>query len=85
MRPHVPVRSTNENGWIVVRSQAGSEAVTEAVLRTLQQVDPKVTFTELSTMTGVLGDSLWRQRFAALLVPDKHASWECGWRWVRLG
>jgi ABC-type antimicrobial peptide transport system permease subunit len=54
------------SAWIVVRSKAGSEPVAEAVRRTLQQVDPDVTITELATMTGVLGDSLWRQRFAAV-------------------
>lgn len=56
------------NGWIVVRSKNGAESVVEEIRSALQKVDPDVTTVEVATMTGVLGDSLWRQRFAALLV-----------------
>jgi predicted permease len=61
---HVPSAS----GWIVVRSKARAESVAKEIRRAVQSVDPEVTITELATMTGVLGDSLWRQRFAAFLV-----------------
>jgi putative ABC transport system permease protein len=56
------------NAWIVVRSRAGAGSVADALRSTLQKADPDVTITEVATMTGVLGDSLWRQRFAAFLV-----------------
>ncbi|HYL78583.1 MAG TPA: ABC transporter permease [Bryobacteraceae bacterium] len=56
------------SGWIVVRSKDGAEPVLAAIRSAMQKVDPDVAITEMATMTGVLGDSLWRQRFAALLV-----------------
>jgi hypothetical protein len=56
------------SAWIVVRSKARAEPVAEEIRRAVQSVDPEVTITEVATMTGVLGDSLWRERFAAFLV-----------------
>jgi ABC-type antimicrobial peptide transport system permease subunit len=61
---HLPSASA----WIVVRARGGEDSVAEAIRSAVQRVDSDVTITEVATMTGVLGDSLWRQRFAALLV-----------------
>jgi putative ABC transport system permease protein len=54
--------------WIVVRSKAGAEPVAEAVRSAVHRVAPDVAITEVASMTEILGDSLWRQRFAAILV-----------------
>jgi len=51
--------------WLVARA-AGS--VADTLRRVVHDVDPEIAVVESSTMTSVLGDSLWRERFSALLV-----------------
>jgi putative ABC transport system permease protein len=62
--PHLPSNSA----WVVVRTKAGTEAAAEAIRRAVRAVDPEIAIVEQATMTNILADSLWRQRFAALLV-----------------
>jgi predicted permease len=56
------------SAWLVVRAKGGADSISSAVRKAVQNVDPDVAIVELSTMTSVLSDSLWRQRFAAMLV-----------------
>jgi putative ABC transport system permease protein len=58
----------SSSAWLVVRAKGGAGSITDAVRRGVESVDPDVAIVELSTMTGVLSDSLWRQRFTAMLV-----------------
>ena len=58
----------SSSAWLVVRARGSAESIAEAVRNAVHNVDPDVPIVELSTMTGVLADSLWRQRFAATLV-----------------
>jgi len=61
---HLPSGSA----WVVVRSRGPASAVVDEIRQAIRQVDSDVGITELATMTDILSDSLWRQRFAALLV-----------------
>jgi predicted permease len=61
---HLP----SSNAWIVVRTSTAPDSVAAAVRRAVQAVDSELAITEVATMTGVVQESLWRQRLAALLV-----------------
>ena len=61
---HLPSASV----WTVVRSHAPADLVAEAIRKAVREADSDVAVIEVATMTNVLTDSLWRQRFAALLV-----------------
>jgi putative ABC transport system permease protein len=56
------------NAWIVVRTHVQPNSVAAGVSRAVQDVDADLAITEVATMSGILRDSLWRQRLAALLV-----------------
>ncbi len=53
---------------MAVRSRGPASAVVDEIRQAIRQVDSDVGITELATMTDILSDSLWRQRFSALLV-----------------
>jgi putative ABC transport system permease protein len=56
------------NAWIVVRTRAQPYSIAPGVSQAVRDVDPDLAITEVATMSGILRDSLWRQRLAALLV-----------------
>ena len=61
---HLP----SSSAWVVVRARGGVASVAEQIRSAVRGVDADVAIVELASMTDVLRDSLWRQRFAALLV-----------------
>ncbi len=61
---HLPSASA----WVVVRSRGPASSVVDEIRQAVGRVDSDVGIVELATMTDILSDSLWRQRFAALLV-----------------
>lgn len=61
---HLPSPSV----WIGVRSRGSPESVAEAIRKAVREADSDVAIVEVARMTDVLSDSLWRQRFAALLL-----------------
>jgi predicted permease len=56
------------NAWLIARSKGDAGSIAVALQRTVQTIDPDIGIAELSSMTSVVGDSLWRERFSALLV-----------------
>jgi putative ABC transport system permease protein len=56
------------NGWLVVRSRAAPEAIARAVQDAVAGVDRDVAIANVTTMAQVLGESMWRQRFTAILL-----------------
>jgi putative ABC transport system permease protein len=56
------------NAWLVVRTSAEPTAVAAAVREAIQSVDADLGITEVAPMSGVVQESLWRQRLAALLI-----------------
>jgi putative ABC transport system permease protein len=56
------------DAWIVARARGNADSIANALRRVVHDVDPEIGVIELTTMTSVVGDSLWRERFSALLV-----------------
>jgi putative ABC transport system permease protein len=56
------------NAWLVARAKGDGGSIADALCRVVHDIDPEIGIVELSTMSNVVGDSLWRQRFAAILV-----------------
>jgi ABC-type antimicrobial peptide transport system permease subunit len=56
------------NTWLIARARGDIGSVDSALRQAIHDIDPEIGIVELSTMTSVVGDSLWRQRFSALLV-----------------
>jgi predicted lysophospholipase L1 biosynthesis ABC-type transport system permease subunit len=56
------------NAWVVAHARSNASSALESLRRAVQQVDPEIGIVEGTTMTGEVGDSLWRERFSALLV-----------------
>lgn len=56
------------NAWLVARTRGDPGSVAHVLGRVVHDVDPEIAIVESSTMTQVVGDSLWRERFSALLV-----------------
>jgi ABC-type antimicrobial peptide transport system permease subunit len=56
------------NTWLIARAKGDTGSIDSAMRQVIHDVDPEIGIVELSTMTNVVGDSLWRERFSALLV-----------------
>lgn len=56
------------DAWLIARTKDGAGSVTNALGRVVHDIDPDIAIVESSTMTSVISDSLWRERFSALLV-----------------
>jgi hypothetical protein len=56
------------DAWIVARARGNADSIASALRRVVHDVDPEIGIVELTTMTSVVADSLWRERFSALLV-----------------
>jgi predicted lysophospholipase L1 biosynthesis ABC-type transport system permease subunit len=56
------------NAWLIARARGDNGSISNALRRAVHDVDPEIGIVELSTMTSVVGDSLWRERFSALLI-----------------
>jgi putative ABC transport system permease protein len=56
------------DAWIVARATGDAESMGGALQKAVHDIDPEVGIVELITMIDAIGDSLWRERFSALLV-----------------
>jgi predicted permease len=54
--------------WLAARTNADPLALASAVQREIHAIDRDLPILELSSMEGVIADSLWRPRFAAILI-----------------
>jgi putative ABC transport system permease protein len=58
----------SEDTWIVARANADTASIGIALQKAIHDTDPEIGIKKTATMTGVIGDSLWRERLSALLV-----------------
>ena len=58
----------SEDVWIVVRASGSTDAIASALQNTVHAIDPEIGIVQLNTMAKIVDDSLWRQRFSALLM-----------------
>jgi len=56
------------NAWVAVRSKGDPSSVAVAAQAAIRQLDPDLAITEVRPMPAVMSDSLWRPRFAAVLI-----------------
>jgi putative ABC transport system permease protein len=61
---HLPPASV----WLMARAGGQAASIENPLRAAVRNIDPEIGQVELSTMTDVLGDSLWRQRLSAVLV-----------------
>jgi putative ABC transport system permease protein len=56
------------NAWVAIRTAGAPSSVAAAVQSAIRQFDSDLAITEVQTMPAVMSDSLWRPRFAAVLI-----------------
>jgi len=56
------------NARLIARAKGGASSIANALRQVVHGVDPEIGAVELSAMNSAVGDSLWRERFAALLL-----------------
>jgi len=56
------------NVWLIVRARDSTDSLATALRHVIHDIDPEIGIVESSSMTTVVADSLWRERFSALLV-----------------
>jgi len=56
------------DAWMVARARRDAESIARALQRLVRDADPEIGIVEVSTMSSVVADSLWRERFSALLL-----------------
>jgi len=56
------------NAWLVVRSAARPETLARALRSTIERVDGDLAVTDVESLETVASNSIWRQRFAMLLL-----------------
>jgi putative ABC transport system permease protein len=61
---HLP----SAGAWLVARARGQAASIENTLRVAVRNIDPEIGQVELSTMTDVLGNSLWRQRLSAVLV-----------------
>jgi putative ABC transport system permease protein len=54
--------------WIVARARGQADSIGSALREAVHDIDPEIGIVEMITMSNAIGDSLWRERFSALLV-----------------
>jgi putative ABC transport system permease protein len=54
--------------WLIARASGQAASIENPLRVAVRNIDPEIGQVELSTMTDVLGNSLWRQRLSAVLV-----------------
>jgi predicted permease len=54
--------------WIVARASGDAASIGGALQNAIHDIDPEIGIVEITTLTNVIADSLWRERFSALLV-----------------
>lgn len=58
----------SEDTWIVARASGDTESIGRALQKAVYDVDPEIGIVETVPMLRVIADSLWRERFSALLT-----------------
>jgi predicted permease len=58
----------SEDTWIVARASGDTESIGRALQKAVHDVDPEIGIVETIPMPRVIADSLWRERFSALLI-----------------
>jgi predicted permease len=56
------------NAWLIVRTREDVASMGNALRQVVHNVNAEIGVTELSTMSEVVSDSLWRERFSAVLI-----------------
>jgi putative ABC transport system permease protein len=56
------------NAWLIVRTRGDAASIGNALRQTVHNVNADIGVNELSTMNEVVSDSLWRERFSAVLI-----------------
>jgi predicted permease len=56
------------DAWIVARAKGDADSIGGALQKAVHGIDPEIGIVEMITMSNAIGDSLWRERFSALLV-----------------
>ena len=56
------------NAWLIVRTRGDAASIGNALRQAVHNVNAEIGVTELSTMSEVVSDSLWRERFSAVLI-----------------
>jgi putative ABC transport system permease protein len=54
--------------WLIARTRKDTASVGNALRQAVHNVNAEIGVVELSTMSEVVSDSLWRERFSAVLV-----------------
>jgi putative ABC transport system permease protein len=54
--------------WVIVKSRADPSGVAQQVQQRIRQIDADLAIKDVATMPAVVAESLWRQRFATLLI-----------------
>ncbi len=58
----------SEDAWMVVRASGDVGSVGSAIQNAVHNIDPEIGVVKVATLASAVGDSLWRERFSALLV-----------------
>jgi putative ABC transport system permease protein len=58
----------SEDTWIVARATGDTESIGHALQRAVRDIDPEIGIVETIPMRRVIVNSLWRERFSALLI-----------------
>jgi putative ABC transport system permease protein len=56
------------DAWIVARARGDADSIGGALQKAVREIDPEIGIVEQISMTNAIGDSLWRERFSALLI-----------------
>ena len=56
------------NAWLIVRTRGDVASIGNALRQAVHHVNAEIGVIELSTMSDVVSDSLWRERFSAVLI-----------------
>jgi len=56
------------NAWLIARARGDAASIGNALRQAVHNVNAEIGIIELSTMSEVVSDSLWRERFSAVLI-----------------
>jgi predicted permease len=56
------------NAWLIARARGDADSIGNALRQAVHSVNAEIGVNELSTMTEVVINSLWRERFSAVLI-----------------
>jgi putative ABC transport system permease protein len=56
------------NAWLIARTRGDAASIGNALRQAVHNMNAEIGVIELSTMSEVVSDSLWRERFSAVLI-----------------